>query len=147
MGIGAWKYFAPAYHPPVDGSLVYTELPGQREDLDLYFQKQTDSQICVHEFFARDDSHIFLEMMCGEFRLKKGEVDIIGAHRMERNVEYRPSPFIITGFTNPEDGEYYGTSLVRMFPEKVYQDFVVYKGTDRYSELLKKRIRARLENL
>ena len=98
MGIGAWKFFAPAYHPEVKGTLVFTELPGQREALDEYFQKHYDHPICVHEFFARDDEHIFLEMMCGKFQIKNGEVDTISAHRMPRNVfiHQRLSPLPIS---------------------------------------------------
>lgn len=139
-------YFAPATHPSLHGTLIQDETTEQEVLIDQYFQKHYGDYTCSHVFFGRDEKFIYVDMMCGTFEIKKDELVMNSGHHMYRRIEYKNSPFRITGFTDPADGSFHAKSIIRMFPETVYKAHIQHAASNRTDMTLLSKIRVRLEN-
>lgn len=107
IGIGAVKFFGPADHPPLQGEMILSELPGQKLNLNAYFDKKMPGNSCTNKFIARDDVNLFVELTCD---------GNISYHR----VDFDPKTFEITGNMATQNGSFYQKSLIRLFPKIVF---------------------------
>ena len=107
IGIGAFKFFGPAHHPPLQGKLVLTELAGQNLKLNAYFDSKMPGHSCQNKFIARDDVNLYVELNC------EGNLSY-------HKVTYNPVDHEITGNTATQNGSFYQKSLIRLFPKVVF---------------------------
>ena len=135
-------YFFPM-HPSVSG--VYTTEPfaNQTQKINSYFEK--DGTICVHRFLGRDDESVFVEMFCGKFKIKQDEVEMITGFRNYMRADYN-SNFEITSHKSPDEGSFYPSSLIRLFPEEAYQKMKTGAEGDPYYAVYLKEVKERLED-
>lgn len=107
IGIGAFKFFGPAHHPPLQGELLLTEIPGQNFKLNAYFDSKMPGHSCKNKFIARDEVNLFVELDC------EGNLSY-------HKVFFDPATTEITGNTATQDGSFYQKSLIRLFPKVVF---------------------------
>lgn len=143
MGIGAWMYFVPASHPNQVGEFTTEEFPNQTQIVNAYFEKD---RLCAHEFLGRDQAHIFIEIMCGNFRIVNDQVEVTNSFRLFSRLDYNNSTFEVTGHKNPEAGSFYHSSLVRLFPEIAYKKIRFGEQGDPRRDFFISQIREKLKN-
>lgn len=108
IAIGAWQFFGPAVHPELSGILTEEEIPNQKLILNAYFDKNIPGESCSHQFIARDDQFIYVDLKCGE-------------NHSFHKVEYDKKTYSMLSHSGTQVGSFYEKSLIRLYPEVIYK--------------------------
>ena len=135
-------YFFPI-HPNQVGAFTTEPFPNQTLKINAYFEK--DGNLCVHDFLGRDEAHVFVELFCGKFKLKQDQVVMDSGFRALKRVDYNSS-FEITSEKGPDEGSFYHSSLIRLFPEVAYNKIKKPQAGDPQYAVYLKQIKERLED-
>lgn len=134
-------------HPSPVGNFTQEPFANQTKIINDYFEKiDKPGTICVHQFFGRDEAHVFLEIFCGNFKINnKNAVEMVNGYRHYSSAAYN-SNFQITTHESPAEGSFYQPSLIRMYPEVAFKKIPFGVQGDPQYPVYESEIRARLEN-
>jgi hypothetical protein len=116
----------PNHSPEPKGrlNLIEDQIFGQK--IDRYFEefhskKNNRVYMCAHNFWARDDRYIYIDLVCGKFnRTQANVVETEYGYQAPTRVEIDSSNQIVS-FEQPIDGDDGGKHYNWLFPKAVQE--------------------------
>lgn len=130
----------PNHSPSPHGHLIFTEDPISAQKIDRYFEvfhskKANRVYDCAHNFWARDDRYIYIDLVCGHFIRREADViETEYGYRAPTRVEFDSANQIID-FEQPGDGTDYWKHYNWLFPKKVQEVDRSLKSTDPWKNI------------
>ena len=128
IGTGYFYRFQifPHHSPEPKGRLILIEDQILGQKINRYFEelhskKNNRVYMCAHNFWAKDDRYVYIDLVCGKFvRTKANVVETEYGYQAPTRVEIDSSNQIV-GFEQPVDGEDNWNHYNWLFPKAVQE--------------------------
>lgn len=130
----------PNYSPDPKGRLILAEDQSFGQNINRYFEefhtkKNNRPYKCAHNFWARDDRYVYIDLVCGKFiRTQVNAVETEYGYQAPTRVEIDSSNQIV-GFEQPVDGTDNWKHYNWLFPEEVQKVDRSLKSTEPWKNI------------